>query len=182
MRRYLRGVLMLCAMAAAAPTWAGGPVQIQAVDDGYNFVASGVGSPTTTTITLTFNANGIVGEAAQIASLALQGANSGDFAILPSSTCAVGTDLDTGNTSCTVVVQYTPSTTSAETAQLAVSCNPVGLVGGFSLNCTGATGTMSLFGSAAAALAATPALDSRMLTVLALLLVGSGGCIAVRRG
>jgi hypothetical protein len=161
-------------------------VLVQSIDDGYNLPSPVVGAPVTTTITLTFNANGNVGFGALLNSLALQGTNAADFAIVGGTCSPSGaTTLSAGNTSCTVVVRYTPPVTATETAQLAVRCTTIGLIGGFSLSCgsgSATTGLISLFGSALAnAAIPAPVRDPKTLTLFALALLGIGTYFAARR-
>jgi hypothetical protein len=188
--RCLLGMLALLALLGCAPLYAGAPpitVDIQSIDDAYALVSPALSAPVTKTITLTFDANGAgPGFVALLNSLAIQGVNAADFTIVAGGTCTVGTMLDPSTPSCTVIVQYLPSSNSAENAQLAVNCSTVGLVGGFTLNCAatgaGTTGTISLLGSVVAAIVqGAPALSPRLLTMLAALLVGAGTYFAARR-
>lgn len=185
--RSLLGVLLL---SCSASLHAGTPVNtvnIRSIDNAYALVSSGLGTPVTTTITLTFDANGSgPGFVALLNSLATQGVDAADFAIVPGGTCTAGKILDSGTPSCTVIVQYSPSSTAAENAQLAVNCSTAAMIGGFTLNCAastpGSTGTISLFGSVVAAVVqGAPALSPRLLTLLAAMLVGAGMYFAVRR-
>lgn len=138
----------------------------------------------TQTITLTYNANGGTNNGAQFTALGLAGANAGDFAIVGGS-CSINTVLGPpGPTSCTVIVQYKPSSATPESAQLTGACQTVSLaVGGFSISCNGgASGPLaSLAGTLLAALASTPMLDPKTLTALCLLLLGIGVYYANRK-
>lgn len=184
--RYLFAVLFLL---GSAPLYAGAPVLVNvlSIDDAYNFASPGVSIPTTQTITLTFGANGAgPGFVALLNSLAVQGVNAADFAIVPGGTCSAGTMLGPSNPSCTVVVQYLPPSAANETAQLAVNCTTIGVIGGFTLTCgstvAGTTGSIVLYGSALAALVqGAPALSPKLLTLLATMLVGAGIYFAARR-
>lgn len=186
--RGLRALIVLVAIVASPATWAGAPVVvgITSPDDAYNFLASGLGNSISHTITINFNSNGAPAfDTALLSALAIQGANAADFQILPSSTCVAGTTrLDsTFVPSCTVVIQYHASTAAAETAQLSITCSQVAVAGGFSLTCSPGTGTISLLGSALAAIGSVqaPALDPRVLTLLAILVLGAGTYFAARR-
>ncbi len=190
LRVCFRRLLGILSLLCCAPLYAGVPVatvNIRSVDDAYALVAPAPAVPVAKTITLTFDANGApVGFVAFLNSLSVQGVNAADFTIVPGGTCAAGTSLGPATPSCTVVVQYLPSSSAAENAQLAVNCRTVGVIGGFVLNCAGTTagttGTISLFGSALAALVqGAPALSPRLLTLLAALLVGAGTYFAARR-
>ena len=184
-RRLLGILFLLC----SAPLYAGAPVLVNvlSLDDAYNLASPGVGTPITKTITLTFGANGAgPGIVALLNSLAVKGVNAADFAIVPGGTCSAGTMLGPSNPSCTVIVQYLPPSTANETAQLAVNCSTIGIIGGFTLTCgssvTGTTGSMTLYGSALAALVqSAPALDPKLLTLLATTRVGAGIYFAARR-
>lgn len=184
--RCLLGILFLL---CSAPLYAGTPVfvNVLSMDDAYNLASPGVSIPTTKTITLTFGANGAgPGFVALLNSLTVQGVNAADFAIVPGGTCTAGTMLGSSNPSCTVVVQYLPPSTANETAQLAVNCTTIGVIGGFTLTCGtsagGTTGSMTLYGSALAALVqGAPALSPALLTLLAMTLVGAGIYFAARR-
>jgi len=186
----LRCLLGILALYCCAPVYAGVPattVNIQSMDDAYALVSPSPGSLITKTITLTFNANGAgPGFVALLNSLAVQGINAADFTILPGGTCSAGTMLGPGTPSCTVIVQYLPSSSAAENAQLAVNCSTIVVVGGFVLNCAAATagtsGNISLFGSVLASIVqGAPALSPGLLTLLAVLLVGAGTYFAARR-
>lgn len=149
-----------------------------------DFTSPGLGMPgPTQTITLTYGgpANG-----AQLTSLALAGANAGDFAIV-GGTCQPNTTVlqpaPPGPTTCTVIVQYKASSASPESAQLNGTCQTVALgVGGFSLACTGASGQLaSLAGTLLAVLAPTPMFDPKILTALCALLLAIGVYFANRK-
>ena len=183
--RSLLGIILL---ACSAPLYAGVPatVNIQSIDDAYALVSTGVGAPVTKTITLTFGANGTgPGFVALLNSLAVQGVNAADFSIVPGGSCTAGTMLSAGTPSCTVVVQYVPSSSAAENANLAINCRTETVIGGFTLNCstatTGSTGTISLLGSIVAAAVSAPALSPGLLTLLATILIGAGTYFAARR-
>ena len=185
----LRFLLVILALFCSTPLYAGAPVVvgIQSMDDAYAFATATPGTPISKTITLTFDANGAAAAyEAFLSSLAVQGVNAADFTILSGGTCGAGTTLSSSTPSCTVIVQYLPSSSAAENAQLAISCHTVALVGGFTLICAGgggdSTGTISLFGSVLAAFVPTaPALSPALLTLLATLLVGAGTFYAARR-
>ena len=176
--RYLCAVLAVFVCASA---WAGNP-NVLIFGNTANFSSTGVGSPTTQTITLTFGDNGFSTDGAALSALAFGGANAGDFAVV-GGTCSPGTTvLSDSNTSCTVVVQYTPSSSANETAQLNGTCTTVGLLGGFTLTCNGASGEVtSLFGAVLAAVVQLPMLDPKMLTLLFSLLLAIGVYFANRK-
>jgi hypothetical protein len=176
--RYLCAVLAVFVCASA---WAGNP-NVLIFGTTASFSSSGVGSPSTQTITLTFSDNGNPADGAALSALTFGGANSGDFAII-GGTCAPGTTvLDDGNTSCTVIVRYTPSSGANESAELDGACTTVGLVGGFTLSCNGASGeVVSLFGAVLAAVITLPMLDPKMLTLLFSLLLAIGIYFANRK-
>jgi hypothetical protein len=178
--RYLCAVLAMFVCACAS---AGVPTSVQIFGGGTtNFSSSGVGVPTTQTITLTFGANGTQAEGASLTALTFAGANAGDFAII-GGTCAAGTTvLADGNNTCTVVVRYTPSTSASESGELDGSCTTVGISGGFTLSCNGTSGgLMSLVGAVVAAVIALPMLDPKILTLLCAMLLGIGVCFASRK-
>ena len=181
----IRYPFFVVALFISAPLYAGAliPVIVQSTDDAFDFASPSVGVPVTTTITLTFNANNTSAEAAVLNTLAIQGTNASDYAISGGTCIAGSTNLNSGNQTCTVIVRYTPSSTAAETAQLAINCSTVGIAGGFSLICSPATGTISLLGSALAAIAANPApaLSPRWLTLLSTMFLGIGVYFAGRR-
>lgn len=174
----------LCAVLAAfmcASAWAGSPTVVL-FGTTANFSSSGVGTPTTQTVTLTFGDNGNQTDGAALGALSFGGINGGDFAIV-GGTCNPGsTVLDDGNPSCTVVIRYTPSSGANESAELDGTCTTVGLVGGFTLTCNGGSGeVVSLFGAVLAALTPLPMLDPKMLTLLFSLLIGVGIYFASRK-
>ncbi len=182
----------IAALSVASPLWAGVPavVGITSIDDAYLFQSPVVGTPVTTTITLNFNALGTTGLSALLSALTIGGTNASDFAITGGTCMAGSTRLDSGNGSCTVIVKYTPPSTAAETALLAITCSTtVTATGGFSLICTNAppngnsSGSISLLGSALAAFTSVPApiLDPRLLTLLSVMLLGIGVYFAARR-
>ena len=178
--RYLFAVLALFVCASA---WAGTPIVGILTGPAVNFTSTGVGTPTTQTVTLTFGAFGTTGVGASLDALSFTGSNANDFAIV-GGTCAAGTTvLSSGNTSCTVIVRYTPSTAADEAAALDGSCTTVGLVGGFSLSCNGVSGQLfALIGAVVAAvLGPIPMLDPKMLTLLCSLLLGIGVYFASRK-
>lgn len=178
--RYLCAVLALFVCACAS---AGTPIAVQILGGGTtNFTSTGVGVPTTQTITLNFNANGTVAEGASLTALTFGGTNAPDFAIV-GGTCGAGTTLLTStNTSCTVIVRYTPSTSATESGELDGSCSTVGLIGGFTLSCNGVSGQLdSLVGAVIAAVVSLPMLDPKILTLLCALLLGVGVYFASRR-
>src|ERR1700733_22879 len=168
----------LCAVLAAftcASAWAGGLTPVEIFGSNANFSSTGVGSPTTQTITITFGDNGTMGQGASLSALTPGGVSAADFAIV-GGTCQPGTTvLSDGNTSCTVIIRYTPSSSANELAELDATCTTVGLLGGFTLACTGASGEIFLFvGSVLAAVVPLPMLDARMLTALFSLLLEIG--------
>ena len=178
--RYLFAVL---ALFVCASTWAGTPIVGILTGPAVNFTSTGVGTPTTQTVMLTFGASGTTGVGASLDALSFTGSNANDFAIV-GGTCAAGTTvLSSGNTSCTVIVRYTPSTAADEAAALDGSCTTVGLVGGFSLSCNGVSGQLfALIGAVVAAvLGPIPMLDPKMLTLLCSLLLGIGVYFASRK-
>jgi hypothetical protein len=178
------GALVLFAifsLLTGALAWAGNPVFI--VGGGNtSFSASRVGATTDQTITLTFNDNNIAGQGASLSALGFTGTNASDFAIV-GGTCAPGTTvLDAAASTCTVIVQYRPSTSASESATFTGTCTQVSLVGGFALSCNGNSGTiLSLGGAVLAAVAQLPSLDPRMLTALCLLMLAVGGYFAGRK-
>jgi hypothetical protein len=193
MSKHLRFriLLGLLALFFHLPLYAGAvlaTVNLKSIDDAYAF-ASPLGTPVTQTITLTFDANGApTGFYALLNSLAVQGVNAADFAIVPGGTCAPSPTMYLGTSppsSCTVIVRYTPSSSAAENAQLAVNCSTIALIGGFTLNCAasqaGSTGTISLLGSTLAAAVSAPTLSPAILTLLATLLIAAGTYFAARR-
>ncbi|MGH8042917.1 MAG: hypothetical protein ACREPN_12855 [Rudaea sp.] len=178
---WVRRIFPFVALCATVPAFAGVPAASIIGGSATSLFSPGIGSAgPTKTITLTFSGSSSVG--AQLATLATAGANAGDFAIV-GGTCAPGsTVLDTGSPTCSVIVQYTASGAGAESAQLTGNCTSVGLIGGFSLSCSGTTGPLtSLMGALIAALASTPLLDPKLLTVLCLLLLGIGTYFANRK-
>jgi hypothetical protein len=176
--RYLCAVLAVFVCASA---WAGNP-NVLILGTSASFSSTGVGSPTTQTITLTFSDNGNQADGASLGALAFGGGNASDFAIV-GGTCDPGTTvLSDGNTSCTVVVRYTPSSSANETAELDGTCTTVGLVGGFTLSCNGTSAeVVSLFGAVLAALIQLPMLDPKMLTLLFSVLLAVGVYFANRK-
>ena len=185
-RVQFRHGLALLLFLVSTPLWAGIPSPSAIVgspsNQGFFSTALGTGSPTHT-ITLTFydeNQTFYVGSA--LDSLSISGANATDFAIV-GGTCDPGnTQLSSGNPSCTVVIQYTPSTSDSESAQLTGSCTAVPGPGGFTLICNGTSGQLSsLLGSIVAALTPTPLLDPKMLTALSMLVLGIGAYFSSRR-
>lgn len=176
--RYLCAVVALFVCASA---WAGNPTVIL-FGTTASFSSPGVGSQTTQTVTLTFSDNGNQGDGAALGALTFGGVNSGDFAII-GGTCAPGsTTLSDSNTSCTVIVRYTPSSSANETAELDGTCTTVGLVGGFTLSCNGTSSELvSLFGAVLAAVIQLPMLDPKLLTLLFSLLLAVGVYFANRK-
>ncbi len=179
---------VLAAMLAVVsmPVWAGVPsyTGIDGTATVTQLVSTALHSDSPTqTLTLTFNSyQAGSGFGSLLNTLSITGANSSDFAIV-GGTCTPGsTILSPGNTTCTVTVRYTPSTASPESAQLAGTCSTVGLLGGFTLVCSGASGALGgLVGTLLAALSPAPALDPKLLTALCVLLLGIGAYFAARR-
>jgi hypothetical protein len=185
--RSLRTLFALAALLVAGPLWAGAvivtPVIVNAADDAYAFQSPGAGSPVTQTITLNFNANGTQGQSAQLAPIGITG--SGYSIIGGSCVPGMSNTLDaTVRPSCTVVVQYTPGGQTGNNGQLNISCQTLGAIGGFSVTCTPGvgSGSISLLGSVLAAVTkSAPMLDPKLLTMLAVLLLGVGMYAAARR-
>lgn len=183
--RCLLGVL---ALLFHVPLYAGALVTVNIKSlNPYSFASPG--SPVTQTITLNFDANGSpTGFYALLNSLAVQGVNAADFAIVPGGTCVPSPSMYLGSSppsSCTVFVRYTPSSSAPENAQLSVNCSTVALLGGFTLNCaqspSGSTGAITLLGSTLAGAVGAPASSPAILTLLATLLIGAGTYFAARR-
>jgi hypothetical protein len=180
-RRLL--VLAGLELAAASSAWAGTPVVLlNANPTSAQFTSPGLTTPVTQTITLTFSDNGNPTFGAQLNALSFLGGNAADFAIV-GGTCQPGTTvLSDTSTTCTIVVQYTPSTRGTENSSLVGTCTSVGLPGGLSFVCNGTSQTVSLLnGAVAAALAQLPTLGPRLMTLLATLLVGVGAWFATRK-
>jgi hypothetical protein len=185
--RSLRQLFAVAALLMAGPLWAGNPILpviVNASDDAYAFQSPGVGAPVTQTITLNFNANGTQGQAARISPIGISG--SGYNIIGGSCVPGMTNTLDaTIEPSCTVVVQYTPSAQAGNDGQLTISCQTIAATGGFTVTCTPGvgTGSISLLGSVLAAFVTRPApmLDPKLLTMLAVLLLGVGTFAAARR-
>ena len=182
MLRCVHVVFAVAAFLAPALSFAGSPVAIFGTGN-TSFTASSGGSATQT-LTLNFNAQGNpANSSAALQSLGFTGTNASDFAIV-GGTCAPGTtQLDVNSPTCTVIVQFTPSTTGAESATFQGSCTQVNASGGFTLVCNGNTGTIqSLAGAVlAAAIAQLPFLDPRLITALCVLFLMIGGYFAGRR-
>jgi len=176
--------LAIFGLVAASPAWAGNPtVSIFATPVPAQFSSTGVNHPVTQTVTVTFGSSGVQGFAALLGAFSFQGTNPADFAVV-GGTCQPGTtQLDNSTTSCTVIVQYTPSSGAAENAQLFASCTTVGIVGGIIVNCNGTSQELDpVTGSVVAAvLSQLPTLDPRLLTLLATLVVGIGAYFATRK-
>lgn len=186
MRHYLwiGRIVAIAALLIALPAIAGAPTYVGIGYPGsMSLTSPAVGTPgATQTITLNFQSNGTGGYSASLDALSVGGINAGDFAIV-GGTCAAGsTLLNSGNQTCTVIVQYTPSTAAAESAQLNASCTTLGAVGGFVLTCNGTSGGLSsLAGALLAALVPLPFLDPKLLTALFALLLGVGVYYANRK-
>lgn len=185
-RTQFRLGLGLVMLFVSMPLWAGIPITTGILSNPTNVTltstALATGSPTQT-VTLTYASNGAPDYYySALSALSITGANASDFAIV-GGTCVPGTtQLGSSNTSCTVIIKYTPSTTSPESAQLTGTCSTFVAVGGFTLSCNGVGGQLSsLVGVLLAALASTPALDPKVLTALSLLLLGIGAYFAGRR-
>jgi hypothetical protein len=183
--KMLRGVHVVFAVAALlapALSWAGNPVAI--FGNGSTVFSAPGGGSSTQTITLNFAAQGNgAGSVAAIQTLRFSGANASDFAIV-GGTCAPGTtQLDANSPTCTVIVQFTPSTSGAESATFQGSCTQVNVSGGFTLSCNGSTGTiLSLAGTVlAAVISQLPFLDPRLVTALCVLFLVLGGYFAGRK-
>ena len=179
----LRWIVTFASALAAGSAFAGAPTAVGITNPAnLSLTSPAIGAPgATQTLTLTFTSNGTTGYGASLNSLAIAGINAGDFAIV-GGTCAAGsTVLDSGNQTCTVIVQYTASTAAPATAQLNASCTTVALIGGFAVTCNGTTGQISsLAGTLLAALVSTPMLDPKMLTALCSLLLAIGVYFASR--
>ena len=175
--------LAVGAFSLAGTSWAGipiTPVIIQSADDAYAFASPGAGQAVSVPITLTFNANGTTAEAALLNTIGVSGTG---YSVV-GGTCVAGTTvLGTVPSSCTVIVQYQPATSSANNGQLTINCRTIAITGGFSVTCSPNSGSISLLGSVLAAIAThpAPALDPRLLTLLATLLLGIGAWFAARR-
>jgi hypothetical protein len=180
--RCVHVVFAVAAFLAPAMSFAGNPVAI--VGSGNTSFSAPSGGSSTQTLTLTFSAQGNgAGSQASLDFLGFGGSNAKDFAIV-GGTCAVGTTkLDVNTPTCTVIVQFTPSTASAESATLTGSCTQVNAVGGFTLSCIDDTDTiLSLAGAViAAAITQLPFLDPRLVTALCVLFLLIGGYFAGRR-
>lgn len=179
---YLRLLCIGIALAVSTPLWAGVPVTVVSIssqDDAYNLTSPGVGqSGASKTITLTIASNN-GGTGAQLTTIGTTGNT--DFQVVPGGTCTTSPAVLANGSTCTILVRYTPATANPETGTLALSCNAVALpIGGFTLQCTGATGNISLFGSILATISA-PLLDPRTLTMFAATLLGLGMFFAARR-
>lgn len=175
-------LIYVAALFAAAPVLASNPVDILGPPI-ISLTSPAIGtSGTTQTVTLSFYANGTTGSNAQLGTLSLGGTNPGDFAIV-GGTCLPGTtQLSSTNPTCTVIVQYTAGGATNESALLTGTCMSVGVIGGFTLSCTGGSGTLtSLAGALLAALASTPMLDPKLLTALCALLLAMGVYFASRK-
>lgn len=175
----------ILALLGISPAWAGAPTAIIGGSP-TSFTSSAIGSPVTQTVTLTFDAHGTSGLLAELTSLSFSGASAKDFAIVGGTCEGVGAVLSASNTTCTVVVQYTPSSSGAHAAQLNGACTTVSTLGGFTLLCNGPglVGALtSLTGSVLAALVTTqaPFLEPKLLTILCFLLLGIGGYFARRK-
>jgi hypothetical protein len=168
----------------AGTSWAGTPlvpVIVQSADDAYAFASPGAGQAITVPITLTFNANSTTAEAALLSAIGVSGSG---YSVV-GGTCIAGTTALNASTptSCTVIVQYQPASSSANNGLLTITCSTIGITGGFSVTCAPNSGSISLLGSVLAAIATrpAPALDPRLLTLLAALLLGVGAYYAARR-
>jgi len=162
-----------------------GPTPVQ------SFTSTAVATPgTSNTITITLNPQGQTAFGGRIQSLGFAGPNAADFAIVAGGTCTAGSTvlspitLTTGQ-SCTVNVRYTPSSAALESAFLTASCQPVALIGGFVVSCTGVLGNIaSLAGSILALVSSTaaiPTLSPMLLGVMAALVFVVGETVALRR-
>jgi hypothetical protein len=180
-----RRLLALAALGfmAASSAWAGTPVVILGANPtNVQFTSSGISTPVTQTVTLNFSDNGNSSFGAQLNTLSFLGGTAPDFAIV-GGTCQPGTTvLSDSATSCTIIVQYTPSTRGAESSSLVGNCTTVGLSGGLSLVCNGTSQTASVVnGVVAAVLTQLPTLGPLLMTLLATLLVGIGAWFATRK-
>ena len=181
MLRCVHVVFAVVAFLAPALSFAGNPVAI--VGSGNTNFSAPRGGSTTQTLTLTFQENGNTGAQASVDFLDFSGPNANDFAIV-GGTCQTNvTKLDTNNPTCTVIVQFTPSTNASEQADFEGSCTQVNAVGGFVLSCNDNTQTIqSLVGNVLAAIVTSlPFLDPRMVTALCVLFLVIGGYFAGRR-
>jgi hypothetical protein len=162
-------------------SFAGNPVAI--IGTGNTNFSAPRGGSSTQTFTLTFSAQGnSAGTSAALNFLGFSGPNATDFAIV-GGTCAPGTtQLNSTTPTCTVIVQFTPSTSTTETAAFQGSCTQVNVAGGFVLSCNGNTGTIqSLVGTVLAAIVQLPFLDPRLVTALCVMILMIGGYFAGRR-
>ena len=183
-RMFAGAVLAFVAIAGSAR--AGVPTtQIFVTPETLSLTSPAVGTPSATqTFTVNFAANGTQGEGALIGSFAFQGDNPADFTIVSGGSCTQNsTLLDASvNPTCTVIVRYTPSTSGNEDAQLFASCTTIGLIGGFAVNCSGSSQELGVaVGALLALIGQAPALNAKLLTLLAAVLVGSGVYYGVRR-
>ena len=183
--KVLRCVHVVFAVAAfLAPTlsFAGNPVAI--IGSGNTNFSAPRGGSSTQTLTLTFQANGnSAGSQASVDFLDFSGPNANDFAIIGGTCMPNTTKLDANTPTCTVIVQFTPSTNGTESAAFQGSCTQVNAVGGFVLSCNDNTATIqSLVGNVLAAIVTQlPFLDPRLVTALCVLFLLTGGYFAGRR-
>jgi len=181
MLRCVHIVFAVASFVAPALCFAGGPVAI--IGSGNTTFSAPHGGSSTQTLTLTFSAQGEPsGTSAAVNFLGFSGPNATDFAIV-GGTCAPGTtQLNSTTPTCTVIVQFTPSTNTTETEAFTGSCTQVNVAGGFILSCNGNTGTIqSLSGTVLAALVQLPFLDPRLVTALCVMILMIGGYFAGRR-
>lgn len=132
------------------------------------FPATPVGSPSAPLSVTIGSANNN-----QLTAIQIAGPNAADFALTNGGTCAVGTQLSTVTT-CTQNILFTPTAPGNRTGTLLVGCTPVGMIGGFNVNCDGIPALLQNLqglGAAIVGAQAIPALDEKGLTVLALLLM-----------
>ncbi len=172
----------VAAFLAPALSFAGNPVAI--IGSGNTSFSAPHGGSATQTLTLNFSSQGNAASAeASLDFLTFAGPNATDFAIV-GGTCAPNTTkLSTTTPTCTVIVQFTPSSNGAESALFQGSCTQVNAIGGFTLSCNDNTGTiLSLAGAAlAAAITQLPFLDPRLVTALCVMFLMIGGYFAGRR-
>lgn len=180
----LRFLLAFAALVVTLPAFAG--LSAVAITNAANLslTSPAIGTPgATQTLTLTYQDVASSGLGASLDALAIAGINAGDFAIV-GGTCATGTTvLNAGNPTCTVIVQYTASAAAPASAQLNATCSTVSGIGGYTVTCNNTSAQISSLAGAllAAAIAATPFLDPKLLTLLFAVLFGAGTYYAGRK-
>lgn len=184
-RDCVRAVALFSGCIFAGPLLAGNPTGLFTNPDALTFTSPALNTGSVTqTFTVGLLDNGNQGEGSKIGTFSFNTGNPQDFAIV-GGTCIQNTTVldDTVTPTCTVIVQYTPSTTGSEQANFNATCTSVGLPGGFSINCDGTSGQLGLvFGSILAILTQqAPALDPKLLTLLATMVMGMGAYFAARK-